>query len=344
MSMGRPSPSRPTIRDVARAAKVSIGTVSSVINNSSLVAEATRRRVQGLIAELGYEPNNAARTLKRGRISSIGIIVPDLKNPYFAAVAEGIERAAAQSDVLMVLCLTSAEVEREEYYAQVLRNQRLDGVIYLSGTGLPSRSLQQLAERGNVVFVDERLPGIDLPFVSADNRVGARALAKHVLAAGHRRIAIIGGPPRLWTSEQRLAGYREAIAAAGLDPDAIPVREGDYSERSGYQAAAGLLDAPPRRRPTALICANDMMAMGAIRACRELGLRIPAGISIAGFDDIPAAELLDPPLTTVAQPGETMGEAAAELLLHRIGVRALPPERTDFPTIFMPRASVAAPA
>ena len=334
---------RPTIRDVARAAKVSIGTVSSVINNGTQVAPETRRRVQSLIAELGYEPNNAARTLRRGRISSIGLIAPDLQNPYFAAVAQGIEKAAAQSDVLLVLCLTYAEIDREEYYAQVLRNQRLDGVIYLSGTGLPSRSLQQLAERGNVVFVDERLPGIDLPFVSADNRIGARALAGHVLAAGHRRLAIIGGPPRLWTSEQRLAGYREAIAAAGLDPDAVPVNEGDYSERSGHDAAARLLGQPASVRPTALICANDMMAIGAIHVCHELGLSIPADVSVAGFDDIPAAELLNPPLSTVSQPGQLMGGAAAELLLHRIGVLAEPPKQIEFPTTFKPRASVAPP-
>ncbi len=334
---------RPTIRDVARAAKVSVGTVSSVINNSAQVAPDTRRRVQSLIAELGYEPNNTARMFRSGRISSIGVIVPDLQNPYFAAVAQGIEKAATKSDVLLVLCLTYAEIEREEYFAQVLRNQRLDGVIYLSGTGLPSRSLQQLAERGNVVFVDERLPGIDLPFVSADNRAGARKLASHVLSAGHRRIAIIGGPPRLWTSEQRLAGYREAIAAAGLDPDAVPVSEGDYSENSGRIAAARLLGQPASIRPTALICANDMMAIGAIHACRDLGLGIPSQVSIAGFDDIPAAELLNPPLSTVGQPGELMGGAAAELLLHRIGVRAIPPERTEFPTIFRPRASVGVP-
>jgi DNA-binding LacI/PurR family transcriptional regulator len=328
---------------VARAAKVSIGTVSSVINDGSAVAPETRRRVLGLIAELGYEPNNAARTLKRGRISSIGIIVPDLQNPYFASVAEGIERAAAKNDVLMVLCLTSAESEREEYFVKLLRNRRLDGVIYLSGTGLPSAALLKLSERGNMVFVDERLPGIDVPFVSADNRVGARVLARHVIAAGHRRLAIIGGPPRLWTSEQRLAGYREAIAAAGLDPDAVPVSEGDYSERSGHAAAARLLAQPPSDRPTAVICANDLMAMGALRACREIGLAVPKDISIVGFDDIPATGLLDPPLTTVAQPGREMGAAAADLLLHRIGARPDPPARVEFPTVFVQRASVAPP-
>lgn len=333
--------SRPTIRDVARAAKVSIGTVSSVINNSSLVAPDTRRRVEASIEAIGYEPNNAARSLKRGRISSIGIIAPDLSNPYFASVAEGIANGAARDDVLMVLCLTAADSKREDYYAQVLRTRRLDGIVYLSGTGLPSLSLLRLAERGNVIFVDERVPAINLPFVSAGNRTGARALANHVLHLGHRRIAIIGGSSRLWTSEQRLAGYREAIAAAGLDPDATPIVDGDYTERSGYDAALRLLKGAENLPPTVLICANDLMAIGALRACRKLGLVVPRDVSVTGFDDIPSVQLLDPPLTTVAQPGHAMGEAAAGLLLYRIGVRATPPERTEFPTTLVVRASVA---
>lgn len=331
---------RPTIRDVARIAGVSIGTVSAVINGG-VVAPDTRRHVLNCIAELGFEPNNAARTLKRGRISSIGLIVPDLDNPFFAAVAEGVQQAAAGEDVLMVLCITSSSAEREDYYAQILRTKRLDGVVYLSGSGMPSASLLQLARRGAVVFVDERLPGVDAPFVTAQNLVGARILAKSVLAAGHRRLAIVGGPPRLWTSEQRLAGYREAIASVGLDPDTIECVGGDYSERSGYQIASRFLALEPAKRPTALLCANDLMAMGAIRRCRELGLRIPADISITGFDDIPSSEFLDPPLTTVAQPGRQMGEAAAQLLMQAVGLSKTGPAQIEFATAVNLRGSVA---
>lgn len=334
---------RPTIRDVAKAAGVSIGTVSAVINNRSLVADETRRRVQSRINEMGFEPNNSARSLKRGRISSIGFVVPDLGNPFFAAVAEGIQQAIADRDILLVLCLTWARAERENYYAQVLRTQRLDGVIYLSGTGLPSSSLMELAQRRSVVFVDERLPGLAIPFVNAANRSGARAVAAHVLEAGHRRLAIVDGPPRLWTSEQRLAGYREAIAAAGVDPDTVEVVTGDYGEESGYRAAVTLLRRGRAQRPTAILCANDLMAFGVIRYCRELHLRIPEDISIVGFDDIPGAELLDPPLTTVAQPGREMGGAAARLLLHGIGALTEPQRQTEFPTEVRLRASVGPP-
>ncbi|GLS20199.1 LacI family transcriptional regulator [Labrys miyagiensis] len=331
----------PTIRDVARVAGVSIGTISAVINGSGAVAPDTRRHVLSCIAELGFEPNNAARTLKRGRISSIGLIVPDLDNPFFAAVAEGVQQAAAGEDVLMVLCITGSSAEREDYYAQILRSKRLDGVVYLSGSGMPSASLLQLARRGAVVFVDERLPGVDAPFVTAQNLAGARTLAKSVLAVGHRRLAIAGGPPRLWTSEQRLAGYREAIASAGLDPDAVECVAGDYSERSGYEIASRFLALDPATRPTALLCANDLMAMGAIRRCRELKLRIPADISITGFDDIPSSEFLDPPLTTVTQPGRQMGEAAAQLLMQAVGLAKAGPAQIEFATAVNLRGSVA---
>jgi LacI family transcriptional regulator len=335
---------RPTIRDVARAAKVSVGTVSAVINNRTVVAADTRRQILSCIAELGFEPNNSARSLKRGRISSIGFIVPDLGNPFFAAVAEGVQREIADRDILLVLCITWAKAEREGYYAQVLRTQRLDGVIYLSGSGLPSPSLVELAQRGSVVFVDERLPGLDIPFVNSANRSGARALAAHVLEAGHRNLAIVEGPSRLWTSEQRLSGYREAIAAAGLNPDAVEVVVGDYSEQSGYAAATRLLGSGQTKRPTAILCANDLMALGVIRCCRERGLRIPTDISVTGFDEIPVAEFLDPPLTTVAQPGREMGAAAARVLLHAIGATDQPAGQTEFPTELKVRGSVSGPA
>lgn len=332
---------RPTIRDVAREAGVSIGTVSAVINNRDQVAEDTKRHVLRLIAELGFEPNSAARSLKRGRVSSIGFVVPDLENPFFAAVAEGVQRGIDNNDILLVLCATWSKTEREEYFARVLRTQRLGGVIYLTGTGLPSPSLLELARSGQFVFVDEVLPGMDVPSVISNNLAGARSIARHVLDAGHRRVAIVGGPPRLWTSEQRLAGFRESIVAVGLDPDAIPYFAGDYSERSGYVAASHLLSGSAEIRPTAILSANDLMAMGVMRYCREKGISIPDQVSITGFDDIPPSEFLLPSLSTVAQPGMEMGRAAAELLLYKTGVRADPPATTHFQTSLRIRNSVA---
>ncbi|NDL64042.1 LacI family DNA-binding transcriptional regulator [Acerihabitans arboris] len=333
--------SRPTIRDVARLAKVSIGTVSAVINNSGRpVAADTREHVLRCIAELNFEPNNAARSLKHQRISSIGFIVPDLGNAFFADVAEGIQGVLDNVDCLLVLCMTWSDTQREEYYAQVLRTQRLNGVIYLSGTGLPSPSLISLAKQGSVVFVDECLPGIDVPFISSQNLIGARTLAQYVLGQGHRRLAIVGGPRGLWTSEQRQAGFREAFAGANIVPDSVPVFRGDYTEASGRRAAGEIIGLSPIERPTAVLCANDLMAIGFIRRCRELDIAVPEQISVTGFDDIPEARLLSPELTTVRQPGNDMGRAAAALLLQRIGALAEQPGQCDFPTELCIRHSV----
>jgi DNA-binding LacI/PurR family transcriptional regulator len=212
---------RPTIREVAKAAEASVGTVSAVINGAPHVTEQTRRRVQQSIADLGYEPNTAARSLKRQRSSSIGLVVPDLHNPFFASVAEGVQKVAQEHDVLMAVGTTGAENEWEEYYAQTLRARRLDGMILLSGSGKPTLGLVKLVESGSVVFVDECVPGLDAPFISAANRTGARQVAQELIRMGHREIAIVAGPPRLWTSQQRLAGYREALAGSGQDPDEI---------------------------------------------------------------------------------------------------------------------------
>jgi len=329
-----------TIRDVAALARVSVGTVSAVINGNPTVADSTRQRVLNGIQELSYKPNSKARSLRAHRVSSVGLIVPDLQNPFFSSIAEGVQLTAEENDVLLVLCMTWAQADREQYYAQTLQTARLDGIIYLSGTGIPSPNLLLLAKSRQILFVDESLPGVDIPFISAENRSGARAVAQHVLSMGHRSVGIVGGPPRLWTSEQRLAGYREALAAAGLNPDGAPMIAGDYSEASGYRIARELLGKTDSGI-TALLCANDLMAIGAMKFCRDVGLRVPADLSITGFDDIPASSLLDPPLTTVAQPGREMGRAAAQLLLHQIKGISRPPV-TDFPTTLCLRKSVAA--
>jgi DNA-binding LacI/PurR family transcriptional regulator len=331
-----------TIRDVAALAGVSVGTVSAVINGGSSVTEGKRLRVLKSIQDLSYKPNNSARSLRNRHVSSIGLILPDLQNPFFSSIAEGVQLAAEENDVLLVLCITWAKAEREQYYAQTLQTARLDGVIYVSGSGIPSPDLLLLAKSRQILFVDESLPGVDIPFVSAENRSGARQVADYVLQLGHTSIGIIGGPPRLWTSDQRLAGYREALAGAGLDPDAAPMMAGDYDEASGYRIARELLGSA-REPITALLCANDLMAIGAMKYARDSGLRVPVDLSIAGFDNIPSSSLVDPRLTTVTQPGRDMGRAAAELLLHQIKGTS-PPALTNFPTVLCPRDSVAAPS
>lgn len=209
---------RPTIRDVAREAGVSIGTVSAVINERGNVAEDTKRHVLRLIAEIGFAPNNAARSLKRNRIASIGLVVPDLSNPFFASIAEGVQRGIDQNDILLTLCMTWSKIEREEYFARIMRTQRLDGVVYLSGTGLPSPSLIDLARAGLVVFVDEVLPGLDVPFIGSDNLAGTRAIARHVLECGHRRSRSSAALPAYGRASSGLPGFANRSPRPGLTP------------------------------------------------------------------------------------------------------------------------------
>lgn len=305
---------RPTMKDVAEHANVSISTVSYVLNDSGPVAPERRNRVLDAIRLLDYSPNESARSLKRRSASTIGMVIPDLTNQFFAMVAEGVQRAASALDVLVVLVLPDASELPEENQARLLRSQRVDGVIYLSGTGSMPASIYELARSGPVVLVDEQIPGRDLPAIVCDSRRGAREVAAHVLEQGHRRIAVIGGPSALWTAQQRLAGYREAFAGAGIDPDSVPVYVGDYRQQSGTDLTAEILALPPEARPTALICANDLMAIGAMECLRAAKIRVPEDISVVGFDDLPISVLLTPRLTSVRQPAHDMGYRAAKVL------------------------------
>ncbi len=335
---------RPTMKEVAEHARVSLSTVSYVVNNSGPVAADRRARVLAAVRELRYTPNEAARRLKRRSALAIGMFVPDLMNQFFALLAQGVERAASERDVLVVLSASEGNDETESRNARLLRSQRVDGVIYISGTAASTSSLLELTSLGPVVLVDERRPGLDLPAVLSDGRRGAREIARYVLDQGHASVAVIAGPASSWTAEQRLAGYREAFAALGHDPDQLAVFVGDYRQGSGRELAARALDGPPSERPTALLCANDLMAIGAIEYCKAAGLRVPEDVSIVGFDDIPMAGLLTPRLTTVSQPALEMGYQATIMLLELIGGGAVRNNDEFLPVVLKIRDSVVSPA
>jgi len=335
---------RPTMKDVAQHAGVSVSTVSYVLNGTGPVANERRDRVLDAVRILDYTPNESARSLKRRSASTIGLVVPDLANLFFSLVAEGVEHAASKRDVLVVLCVPEATDEPESHHAQLLRSQRLDGVIYLSSGATSPGAIIELARSGSVVLVDEHVPGFELPAVVSDSRKGARAVAAHVLAEGHERVAVLGGPSALWTAQQRLAGYREAIAAAGLDPDEVAVYVGDYREQSGVALAAQALALPVGERPTALLCANDLMAIGALQHCRSAGLRVPEDVSLVGFDDLPFVSLIDPPLTTVRQPARQMGARAVEMLFDTLAGREVAQPLERLPVEVEIRGSVVPPA
>lgn len=328
------------MKDVAAHAQVSLSTVSYVLNESGPVAPDRRQRVLDAVRLLDYAPNESARKLKRRGPSTIGMVVPDLTNQFFAMVTKGVTEAAAARDVLVALVVPAGAELPEERQAELLRRQRVDGVIYLTNTGTIPAAIFEIGRSGPVVLVDEQVLGSGLPAVVSATRKGARDVAGHVLSLGHRRVAVIGGPPELWTAGQRLAGFREAFAGAGIDPDTVPVVAGTYEHQSGYELAAQLLAATPR--PTALICANDLLAVGAMEYCRENGLRVPTDVSISGFDDVPMAVFLTPRLTTVRQPAREMGFQAASTLFDLLDGNEADPI-TELATTVQLRESVSSP-
>lgn len=329
------------MKDVATHAGVSVSTVSYVLNDSGPVSADRRNRVLDAIRILDYSPNSTARNLKRQNASTIGMVVPELTNPFFAMVVEGVQRAASERDVLVVLVAPGAAERSEDTQVGLLRGQRIDGVVYLAGANSLPTTVFETARSGPIVLVDEQIAGMSFPSVVSDSRTGAREIAERVLNEGHRRIAVIGGPPALWTAQQRLAGYREAFAGAGLRPDEVPMFDGDYRIDSGIRLAERALAG--EERPTALICANDLMAIGAMEYCQKIGLRVPEDVSIVGFDDQPFSALLSPKLTTVRQPAHDMGYRAATILLDYIESGEIQ-ETEMLPTSVQWRASVCPPA
>jgi LacI family transcriptional regulator len=299
--------------DVARQAGVSPSTVSYVINNGPRsVSQATKDRVFQAIQELGYRPNAVARNLRRQRTSSLGLIIPDIINPYFAQVAQGIEAVAFERDFTVVFCHTKYSLEQELKYLDHLYEERAAGVLWVPATGDVAPA-QRLLEYGlPTVVMDRVLDGIELPAVVADNYRGGYLATEHLLSLGHRRIGCIARPVRLSHSQERVAGYQAALEDAGVQPDERLVAAGGYRLENGYEAIQYLLnlDDPP----TAVFTYNDIMAIGAIRALKERGLDVPHDFSVVGYDDIPDAAYTCPALTTVRQAKFDMGAKGIELL------------------------------
>jgi LacI family transcriptional regulator len=310
-------PSGTTIHDVARLAAVSVATVSNVLNETRPVAPETRERVLKAVAALGYTPHAAARSM-RGRGSGlIGLIVADITNPFFTSLVQSVERAAHAHGYAVLLCNSDEDHDREERSLQLLRTQRVDGII-LAATGQASAgrasALGQL--RVPVVLVDRGLPEFGLDAVILDNRRAALEATRHILGFGHRRVAMIAGPSNVSTGMDRLAGFREALLEAGVRHEERWVHDAGFREERAYDAACAMLSSP--ERPTAIFCANNLIAIGVMRSIADARLRCPEDVSVVSIDDFPWANAFRPRLTTVAQPVDAMGEAALRMLLQRI--------------------------
>jgi LacI family repressor for deo operon, udp, cdd, tsx, nupC, and nupG len=328
---------RKTMKDVARLAGVSTATISRALTNPDMVRESTRERVLAAIDRIGYAPNVLARNLRRMRTSTVILLVRQIVNPFYLEIFRGVEAAARELGYNVLMSNAENSPERELEYFDMIRERRADGIILVTGK-LPLRRGRG-ADLPPLVVASEYLPGLDLPTVRIDNVSAAAAAVAYLVGLGHRRIAHITGPLPEVLSRDRLKGYRKALRRAGIEPDDRLVARGDYTNRSGHGAAAGLLRG--RRRPTAIFAANDEMAMGAIKAARERGLSVPADLSVVGFDDIAMAAAWDPALTTVAQPCGEMGSRAMILLSEILGGEDRHGEEIVLATRLVARGSTA---
>ncbi|MCO6451850.1 MAG: substrate-binding domain-containing protein [Caldilineales bacterium] len=320
-----------TISDVAKKAGVSTVTVSRVINNASNVSPQTRARVEQAIDELGYVPSGVAQSLRSKRTHSLALIVPDIQNQFWTTVARGVEDAAQSRGYSIFLCNTDESAAKQQRYLEAVISQRVDGVA-IAPYDSDAQNLGMLRQRNiPTVVIDRYLSGWDVDTVTGDSISGSRAVVKHLIDLGHRRIAMLSGPMNTSTAVDREIGYRIALAEANIPYDAGIVKYGEFRSISGERLTHQLLNSP--ERPSAIFAANNALAMGALDAFDALGLRVPYDIALVCFDDLPNTSRLFPFLTVVVQPAYDIGANAAQLLLSRLDSDvALRPRRVVLPT------------
>lgn len=321
-----------------------MATVSYVVNEGPRpVSTATRERVLRAIRQLDYRPSEVARSLRLQRTRTIGLILPDMANPFYSALAKGVEDAFFARGYSVLLCNSGYDPARERAYIGVMIAKRVDGVLYTRATGDAS-ALHRLLRHGiATVAVDREIPELEIDCVVADNFEGSRAATEHLLKLGHRRIGCIVRPSGLSNTAERIRGYQVTLAQAGIDGNPDFLVPGGLGHEDGRTAMRQLLRLT--LRPTAVLAYPDIVAIGAIREARDAVLRVPEDLSVVGFDDIPVSAFIHPPLTTVAMPKWEMGQRAAEVLLRRIqgGEAAGPPQRVVLPTTLIVRESTGPP-
>ena len=304
---------RPTIYDVARLAGVSTATVSRALNGIGQIAPTTRAAIEAAVEQLGYQANTIARSLVTKSTQTIALLLPDITNPFYAALVSGVQEYTLGHDYTMLLCTTEGDAEREEQYLTLLRAKQVDGAL-VDGLLLPPDRIARFVRDGfPIVCLDRDIESDSIPLVQVDNRLGGRLATEHLIGLGHTRIGHVTGARVLGISGERLAGYEEALAGAGLPADPRLVAEGRFTEESGYEGARALLDAAPD--VSAIFAANDLSALGVLSALAEAGRRIPGDVSVVGFDDLRLSAFTSPPLTTIKQPAAEIAQLATALLI-----------------------------
>jgi DNA-binding LacI/PurR family transcriptional regulator len=327
----------PTIKDVAARAEVSVATVSHVINNTRFVTPELRDRVLAVMQEMDYEPNLVARGLRSNRTNLVALVIPDISNPYFPELARGVQDVANQNGYVTILGNTDRDIVQEQRLLHILSRQRVEGII-INPAGVTAEDLLPIQSSGvPIVIFGHQIAHPSFDSVMIDDRLAARDLVAHLIERGHRRIAHLGSP-RPNSGRLRYEGYVQALEEHGLPLDVNQVTEGPWTQKGGHAAMQTLLQRRPL--PTAVFAANDLMAIGAMLAIQEAGLRIPGDIAVAGFDNIDQAACVTPSLTTVHQPKYDTGKKLAEILFCRLRKDApRDPQRIVLPYSLELRAS-----
>ena len=329
------------LKDVALAAGVSATTISRYLNHKLALPTTTASRIESAISHLDYQPNPHARRLSLGRSETIGLIIPDIANPFFALLADVVQQAAEQEGLEMLLCATRNRPERELSDLMRLRRDHVDGLLFVTNHADDGRLAAAIADGERVVLMDEDVAGTVGPKVFADHAMGGTLAARYLIAAGHRRLAIAGGPPGLLSTAERHAGFHAAVASAG-PPHAVVFEDfGAYGVQPGRDAALRMLDMD--EPPTAVFATSDEIALGMMEVARARGIAVPSMLSIIAFDDIGPLHLLDPPLSAIRQPVAALGRCGVELLVAALRGEDAPRLPTRLPVELVERASVVPP-
>lgn len=332
-----------TIRQIAEKAGVSTATVSHVMNNTRFVSDAVRRRVQQAVDELGYTPNTLARSLRASHSATIGLIAPNIANPFFAEMARGVQKAVAGQGYSVIIASSDRNLEHEISTTRMLLARQVDGIIFASSWDSSDMAHIQLALARStaVLFFDRQTFNLPVDTIGGDNFTGGRMAGEYLLHLGHRRLACIAGIPQKTPNAERATGFLQAANLAGIPSSSVPILRADFDLEGGYQAALKLLQSS--QKPTGLFACNDLMALGAMRAALSLGIRVPEELSIIGFDNLDIAQYANPPLTTIDHRAELLGNRAAEIILNRIHHPDLPPQHETIELKLLVRQSTAPP-
>lgn len=325
------------MREVALRADVSLATVSRVLSGSTSVRDASRRRVLAVVEEMGYRPNRLARNLRRQQVDMIGVVVSDIENPHFSEIVRVVEDEAYKAGYRVLLCNTDETADKQQAYLEMMAGERVLAAI-VSPADAQAKGVESLLSLGIPVVALDRMIGDErTDAVVCANVEGLRRATEHLIWLGHKRIAFVGGRTDVETGAERLQGYTAAMRAAGLVPFSL---DGGFRTEGAEAVVADLVT--HAQRPTALVVANNLMTLGAIRALRQAGVSTPDEIALVGVDDPPWADLVDPPLTTVAQPVRQMARTAMELVLERIEGRRAGARRVVLPLELRVRRSCGA--